>query len=254
METQAIATVAETSFITSLAIFMDEGGIFMWVILAIWTFGVAISLERAKALFQYDTDGATLMAHIKKHILKNDVKTAISLCAASQALLPQVLKSGLKRANQTKEQIMDAVESTMLEAMPKIDRRMNYLSLIANVSTLFGLLGTIQGLIGSFAAVASADPASKAKLLAMGISTAMNTTALGLVAGISMMVIHAILSSKGEKIQGEIEEYSVKIVDLLGTKKFSLPQNVVSFADHQSSQVSDNSEQLLPEIPINDAA
>lgn len=247
METQVIANT-DTSLLTSLAIFMNEGGIFMWVILAIWTFGVAISIERAKALFTYDTDGATLMAHIKKYILKNDVKTAINLCASSQALLPQVLKSGLKRANQTKEQIMDAVESTMLETVPKIDKRMNYLSLVSNVSTLIGLLGTIQGLIESFAAVASADPASKAKLLAMGISKAMNTTALGLVAAISIMVVHSILSSKGEKIQGEIEEYSVKIVDLLGTKKYANISHVA--AEAEQAEHTD----ALPELPVQEAA
>lgn len=250
METQVVAA-AETSFITSLAVFMNEGGFFMWIILAIWTFGIAISLERAKALFVYDTDGATLMAHIKKYILKNDVKTAINLCAASNALLPQVLKSGLKRANQSKEQIMDAVESTMLEAIPKIDKRMNYLSLVSNVSTLIGLLGTIQGLIESFAAVATADPASKAKLLALGISKAMNTTALGLVAAISIMVVHSILSSKGEKIQGEIEEYSVKIVDLLGTKKFAHFAPAAQDENNIAQLQSEASE--LPDLPLNDA-
>ena len=90
--------------------------------------------------------------------------------------------------------------------------------MIANISTLFGLLGTIQGLIQSFSAVASADPAQKAELLAMGISKAMNTTFLGLLAAISIMMLHTFLSSKSEKIINEIDEFSVKLIDLLGTK------------------------------------
>lgn len=223
MENQVVEAVTDQSFLQTLAIFMDEGGIFMWIIFATWTFGVAISLERIKSLFTYDIDGSSLMNMIKKHVLNNDVQKAIQSCSNSNALLPMVLKSGLKRANQDKDQIQDAVDSTILEVVPKVDKRMSYLGLVANVSTLIGLLGTIYGLIQSFAAVANADPSSKAKLLALGISKAMNTTALGLISAISIMVIHNILSNKSEKILSEVEEYSLKLVDLLGTKKRKMP-------------------------------
>ena len=94
-----------------------------------------------------------------------------------------------------------------------------YLNLVSNISTLIGLLGTIQGLIESFAAVAAADPTQKSELLTMGISKAMNTTYLGLVSAISMMVIHTYLSAKSDKIVNEIDEYSVKLLDFLGTSK-----------------------------------
>jgi len=96
---------------------------------------------------------------------------------------------------------------------------MSYIQLIATISTLLGLLGTIHGLIQSFAAVASADPSQKAELLALGISKAMNTTYLGLLAAISVMVIYTVLASKAEKITNDIDEFSVKLLDILGTKK-----------------------------------
>ncbi|OFZ22750.1 MAG: hypothetical protein A2202_00605 [Bdellovibrionales bacterium RIFOXYA1_FULL_36_14] len=211
--------IANTSLIEDIAIFMNDGGVFMWIILAIWIFGILITLERFKSYAVFDTKGDSLMNMIKKHVLLNNVQEAIKICSSSKALLPYVLKSGLKRANQSKEQIQDAIESSMLEVQPKIERWMGYLQLVANISTLFGLLGTIQGLIGSFSAVATADPASKAKLLAIGISTAMNTTALGLLSAITIMIAYQVLLSKHDKITGEIEEYSVKLIDLLGTKK-----------------------------------
>ena len=219
MEEQMVQAATDPSFIKSVAMFMSEGGIFMWIIAGVWCFGLAIAIERVKSMFAYDIDGTSLMNLIKKHVLGNEVQKGIQHCSNSKALLPMVLKSALKRANQTKEQIMDAVEATVLEVVPRIDKRMSYIGLCANISTLLGLLGTIQGLIESFAAVAGADPASKAKLLAMGISKAMNTTALGLVAAISLMVVHAVLANKSEKIVAEIEEYSIKLIDLLGTKK-----------------------------------
>ncbi|MFP5457773.1 MAG: MotA/TolQ/ExbB proton channel family protein [Bacteriovoracia bacterium] len=217
----ALTTVAQPdlNFFQFLAKFMSEGGVFMWVILGIWAVGVAISLERWRRFRTYDVDGASLMNTIRKFVVGNEISAAIQACAESNALLALVMKNGLKRANQTKEQVQDAIEATILEVVPKIERRLSTIALMANVSTLFGLLGTIQGLIQSFAAVAGAEASQKAQLLAMGISTAMNTTALGLLSAISLMMVHAWISGKGEKMIKEIEENSVKLVDLLGTKK-----------------------------------
>lgn len=211
-----------TTSINSVAAFIQSGGVFMWVILIIWAVGIAISLERfMKLSFKMDVDGASFMNELQRYILSNDIQGAIRVCSGSIAALPKVLKSGLKRSGQPSQQIQNAIDATALEVIPKVELRLNYLQLIANISTLFGLLGTIQGLIQSFSAVAAADPAQKAELLATGISKAMNTTFLGLLAAISIMMLHTFLSSKSEKIINEIDEFSVKLMDLLGTKSTS---------------------------------
>lgn len=208
------------TLINSLASFIQNGGVFMWVILGVWVVGIAIAFERFRKLsFVYDVDGPSFMNEIQRHILSNDIQGAIRVCSGSIAALPKVLKSGLKRANQSSEQVQNAIDATALEVIPKVELRLSYLNLIANISTLFGLLGTIQGLIESFAAVAAADPSQKAELLALGISKAMNTTALGLFSAITIMMAHAFLNAKSEKIVNEIDEFSVKLLDLLGTKK-----------------------------------
>ena len=177
-----------------------------------------LSRKRLAKLKKADVDGASFMNEIQRHILSNDIQGAIRICSGSMAALPRVLKSGLKRAKQAPEQIQNAVDATALEVIPKIELRLNYLQLIANVSTLFGLLGTISGLINSFAAVAAAEPTQKAEMLANGIAKAMNTTFLGLLSAISIMILHSVLASKAEKIINSIDEYSVKLIDLLGVK------------------------------------
>ncbi len=217
--TEVPAGPEELNAVQGFAKFMDDGGVFMWIILAMWIFGVIISIERFKNLFQFDIDGTSLMNEVKKSVLVNEVQNAIQNCSTNKSLLALVLRNGLKRANQPKEQIQDALESSMLEAIPHVEKRLGYLALIANVSTLIGLLGTIYGLIQSFAAVAAADAAAKAELLALGISKAMNTTAFGLISAITIMVIHQILSSKAEKIMGDLEHFSVKLVDLLTSRQ-----------------------------------
>ena len=207
-------------FLNSMAGFIQSGGPFMWIIFIVWGFGLAIALERfMKLSFKLDVDGPSFMNELQRYILSNDIQGAIRVCSGSIAALPKVLKSGLKRASQRPEQIQNAIDATALEVIPKVERRLNYLQMIANISTLFGLLGTIQGLIQSFSAISEADPTQKADILAAGISKAMNTTFLGLLAAISIMMIHTFLSSKSEKIINEIDEFSVKLLDLLGTKQ-----------------------------------
>lgn len=219
MEQEAMQTVQDPNFIQTLSVFMNEGGAFMWIILIIWCIGITISLERFNALIRYDINANKLMKAIKKHVIENNVMEAIKVCSHRNSVLSHVLKSGLKRANQTREQVQDAIESTVLEVTPKVEKRLGYLALLANISTLMGLLGTIYGLIQSFAAVASADPAQKAELLALGISKAMNTTAFGLISAITIMILHQILSNKADKIMSDVDEHSTKLIDLLTTKK-----------------------------------
>ena len=218
MDQETLQQSATDTITQAVAQFFQGGGIFMWVIMATLAFGIAVALERFFKLRKYDTDGASFMNELQRNILSNDIQGAIRVCSNSLALLPKVLKSGLKRATHDIEQIQNAVDATALEVIPKVELRLNYLQLVANISTLFGLLGTIQGLISSFSAVSAADPAEKATLLASGIATAMNTTAFGLGTAIIIMIVHTFLTSKAEKIVAEIDEFSVKLLDLLGAK------------------------------------
>ena len=202
-----------------LKAFMINGGFFMWVILFIWLTGIGISLYKYLMLKVYDINGNKIFAKIKGFVLSNNVDEALSVCSNSKAILPKILRSGLKRANEDRLLIEDAMTTTMLENTPKIGYQLSYISLIANVSTLIGLLGTIQGLIMSFAGVANAEPGMKAKILSMGIAKAMNTTAFGLISAITIMVFHTFLSNKAQRLNDSIDEVSSKLVDLLSIKR-----------------------------------
>lgn len=200
----------------------QEGGTAMHFIAMALTFSVAIAIERFFCLFfRYSIDGASFMFEIRKYILANDLDGAIRICnGAKSAILPKVIKAGLQRASRNEEQIQNAVDSVSLEMIPKLERRLPYLALIANLGTLLGLLGTIMGLIKSFAALEGADPAQKQALLSAGISEAMNATAFGLFTAIFTMVVHSILASKATRIIEEVDEFGVKLMDLLSARKY----------------------------------
>ena len=204
-----------------LANAMQRGGPFMWPILVFAVFALAITAERLYfTWFRAGINGAAFMAQVQKLILANNIDRAIRLCNAEpNASLPRVLKAGLTRANGTDDEIEGAINETMLEVFPVLSKRTAYLPMLANVSTLTGLLGTIQGLIIAFDAVARASAETKQTLLAGGIAIAMYTTFAGLVVAIPTLVLHSFIQQRTYKSQDDIDQYALKTVNLLKARR-----------------------------------
>ena len=213
---------ASTSTITTIIDAFQKGGFFMYPIAAALAFATALIVERWGRLSRYSIGSAeSFMVEIQKHILANDVDGAIKVCdGASSAVLANVIKAGLKRSSGSESQIQNAIDAASLGAIPKLEKRLNYLATIANISTLLGLLGTITGLIRSFSAIALADATQRQAILSAGISEAMNCTAFGLIVAILAMIMHSILTNKATKLTEEIDEYGVKLLDLLLTRRY----------------------------------
>jgi biopolymer transport protein ExbB/TolQ len=129
------------------------------------------------------------------------------------------LKAGLTRADASEGELRSAVDETVLGVYPELTKRSGYLPMLANVSTLMGLLGTIQGLIQAFDAVANATAESRQTLLADGIGVAMYTTFAGLVVAIPTLVLHSIIVARTTKIMDEVDQYALKTVNLLGARR-----------------------------------
>ena len=201
---------------------MSKGGTFMWFILLAGLYAIGQSIERIYALyFKYSINGKAFWEIIRKHVMTNNIRQAITTCEAkSQAALPQILKAALERADGTEREIQDAVDEAALEVVPKLQRGLPFISMIANVATLLGLLGTILGLIQAFRSLAVAtNQTQKSVMLAQGISIAMYTTAFGLIVAIPTLIIFTILQAKANAIMEDIDLYSVKLINLLVAKK-----------------------------------
>jgi biopolymer transport protein ExbB/TolQ len=179
--------------------------------------GLATIIERIIYIFfKYNVNAEAFMAQVQKLVMANNIERAIKLCnAAPAAALPKVVKAGLTRANRGEVEIQNAVEEATLETVPILQKRTPNLAQIANLATLIGLLGTITGLITAFRAVGAVSPELKAKVLAQGISEAMYNTAFGLSIAIITMIGHLFLTNMTKKIIDEIDQYSVKLENLL---------------------------------------
>jgi biopolymer transport protein ExbB len=188
------------------------GGPFMYVILLVLITGIAIMVERGIFILGRNRiDNNAFVNRVLEFVQHNNIKSAIEFCSVSNAALPKVTRAGLEEANKSAADIQNAFELAALAEIPKLEKRTQYLSMIANISTLLGLLGTIFGLITSFEAVSSADASMKATLLSGGISQAMNTTAFGLIAAIPCMIGYSIIQEKTNELIDEINQNVARI-------------------------------------------
>ncbi|MGC8928693.1 MAG: MotA/TolQ/ExbB proton channel family protein [Myxococcota bacterium] len=202
---------------SSIKAFFEEGGFFMYVNLVTSVATIAIIVERIIFLvFKYNINGEAFMEQVQKLVMQNQIDRAIKLCnAAPTAALPRVIRAGLTRANKNEIEIQSAVEEAILDVLPGLKKRTDNLQHIANIATLIGLLGTVTGLIRAFGAVALASADQKAMILSKGISEAMNNTAFGLSIAVTCIIAHLFLSNTTRKIIDELDQYSVKLINML---------------------------------------
>ena len=204
---------------TSVVGFFFTGGIFMYPILIVFAIGVAIAIERYVTLTLVTNKNRSVWEAIQPLLNRGEFDQARDVTDKDSSTIARVLSMGLARqgAVRRRDDIEIAMEESMMEIVPQLEKRTPYVALGANVATLLGLLGTIVGLIQAFTAVANANPAEKADLLSASISVAMNTTAFGLMVAIPLLVTHTVLTSKTGQIVDSLEMATVKVLNVLTT-------------------------------------
>jgi len=203
-------------FYTMVA-FFQKGGAFMYPILFVFAIGLAIAIERYIHLNRIQIANNSMWKKLQPVLVKGEFDKARQMVNTDQSRVAQMLGMGLARqgAVRRREDIEIAMEESMMEIIPQLEKRTPYVALLSNIATLLGLLGTIMGLIEAFTAVANANPAEKADLLSASISVAMNTTAFGLMAAIPLLLLHAKLTSTTGQIIDGLEMASIKALNTI---------------------------------------
>jgi len=195
--------------------FFQKGGLFMYPILFVFAVGMAISVERWVQLGRVRRLNRKKWDEVQPMLAEGDFDAARGAVDKGTSTIAQMLSMGLARQGvvRRREDIEIAMEESLMEIIPQLEKRTHYVALLSNIATLLGLLGTIMGLIEAFTAVANANPAEKADLLSASISVAMNTTAFGLMAAIPLLLLHAKLTSTTGQIVDSLEMASVKTLN-----------------------------------------
>jgi len=205
----------------TLAKHYHDGGWMMHPIAVSLFFAIGLVIDRIIVLyFRAKTDKEAFLKDLKKHIYAGDLDKAISFTAAQRKTpLTSVIKAGLINVPKGEADVQAAMDEATLRESPRLEARTGYLAMIGNVATLLGLLGTIVGLISAFAAVANANPADKATILASSISEAMNCTAFGLLTAIPALVAYSVLQGRTQHMLDEINETAVSVLNLIVANK-----------------------------------
>src|SRR3954452_22891708 len=203
------------SALKALADHFREGQWPMWPILILLIVSWAVIIERIVYLRKAGIDKEKLLALLKSQIMAGNIQGAIKVCSGNPTPMTRVIQAGLTKFNRPDHEVQAAMDEAALHELPLIEKRTGYLAMLGNVATLVGLLGTILGLIHSFAGVAGVDPSMKATLLAKGISEAMNCTAFGLITAVPALLAFAVLNGWTQGILDDINEVSVQVVNLV---------------------------------------
>ncbi|HEU4616521.1 MAG TPA: MotA/TolQ/ExbB proton channel family protein [Gammaproteobacteria bacterium] len=201
--------------LSAVVAFFQKGGPFMYPIVAVLAMGLAIAIERWIYLTVTVAKNKAVWNKVAPYLKSGNIAGAMQVTSKSKAAIAQIMTYGLNRVRSARrrEDVEQAMEESLMEVVPRLEKRTHYLATFANISTLLGLLGTITGLISAFAAVSNANPAEKADLLSAAISVAMNTTAFGLIVAIPMLLIHTMLTTKTTEIVDSLEMASVKFLN-----------------------------------------
>jgi biopolymer transport protein ExbB len=207
-------------FFYSIVGFFGSGGIFMYPILLVFAVGVAIAVERYITLTIVTSKNRVVWDRVQPLLANGAFDEARDLTSKDESTISQVLNMGLslQGAVRRREDIEIAMEESMMEIVPRLEKRTGYVALASSIATLLGLLGTIMGLIQAFTAVANANPAEKADLLSASISVAMNTTAFGLMVAIPLLITHAVLTNKTGDIVDSLEMATVKALNVFSKR------------------------------------
>ena len=199
----------------SMLAFFQKGGVFMYPILFVFLTGMAIAVERWFQLSRIRSLNRKMWNTFYPMLAKGEFDKVKTIVNKDKSTISQMLDMGLARQGKLRrrEDVEIAMEESMMEIIPRLEKRTPYVAILSNIATLLGLLGTIMGLIEAFTAVANANPAEKADMLSASISVAMNTTAFGLMSAIPLLICHAKLMSTTGQIVDSLEMASVKALN-----------------------------------------
>jgi biopolymer transport protein ExbB/TolQ len=195
--------------------FFQGGGDFMYPIAVVFVVGAAIAIERYIYLTHTAVRNRSLWNEIVPMLAQGNFRQVVQVTSKSESAIGHILNYGLARIStaRRRDDIEKAMEESLMDVVPRLEKRTHYIATFANLATLLGLLGTVIGLINAFAAVATVNPAEKANLLSASISVAMNCTAFGLMSAVPLLLIHAWLQTKTTDTIDSLEMASVKFLN-----------------------------------------
>ena len=196
-----------------VAEYFRQGGIFMYPLLFFSVLAATVAIERFIVFSKAKLNVSEFLTKIRKALLVNrNVKEAIKICEQSKGPVASVMKAGLLRYGHAREDIEKTIENAALYELDRLEKRLGVLGTTANVAPMLGFLGTVAGMIKSFATLAEQGLTNPAAV-AVGISEALITTATGLIIAIPAQLVYNWYTTKITRFVRDIETASNMLVE-----------------------------------------
>ena len=182
------------------------------VIIGLGIVGLVLVLIRIFFLSKASSNIHKTVGKVNEKIENGDVDDAIEACKKKASAVSNVIAATLRSLHKERDHIEDIISESILHESSVIDRFGAAILIIAAISPLLGLLGTVTGMISTFDIITehgTGDP----KLLSSGISEALLTTKFGLIVAIPLLVMGNLLSSWGQRIKNELEQAALHIIN-----------------------------------------
>ncbi len=196
-----------------VAEYFRQGGIFMYPLLFFSVLAATVAVERFIVFSKAKINVNAFLTQIRKALLVNrNVKEAIKVCEQNKGPVASVMKAGLLRYGQPREEIEKTIENAALYELDRLEKRLGVLGTTANVAPMLGFLGTVAGMIKSFATLAEQGLTNPAAV-AVGISEALITTATGLIIAIPAQLVYNWYTTKITRFVRDIETASNMLIE-----------------------------------------
>ncbi len=196
----------------TLVQYYAKGGVTMHPMLLCSIVGLIVIVERAIVLHRVKINTAQVFGSVRTALMRRDLKGAIGVCDANPSPISDTLRAGLLRYGKPAPEIEKAIESVALHQISKLERGLWVLATVANVAPLFGFLGTVTGMIKSFA-VLSEVGLGNPKAVAAGISEALITTAYGLFIALPVQAAYNYFTSRITNFALDMETSSAMLLE-----------------------------------------
>ncbi len=210
---------------------MHDGGFIVPILMAIFIIIVTFTIERLITVGKAKGKGSSdvFLRNIKSLLASNQYDEAIALCDKQQGSLANVVRAGIEKLQTVQndstlnsEEKIEAVQKELEEAtsleLPMLSKNLSIITTCATIATLWGLIGTVLGMIRSFAAMSAAGSPDTAAL-ATGISEALINTALGITGSVVGIISYNYFSSRVDAITHSMDEAGYSLLHTLKTSK-----------------------------------
>lgn len=197
---------------------IDSGGIIGWVIVWLGVVALLLALSRSLFLLSASSSTTTLAKSTLVKLLDGGVENALEFLKTKKGSTARLLKATVRNLDRNREHVEDIISESILHESTRLDKFGSVIMVIAAVSPLLGLLGTVTGMIATFDIITefgTGDP----KLLSGGISIALVTTELGLIVAIPVLMIGNLLSGWAEKIKDNMEHSALHLINEYNKQK-----------------------------------